>query len=139
MSAGEGTGQVHGPGPTDAAVPAEVAERARAAFSARDRHADLADLVADSLDDGRTDPATRTVSFSGAGVRVSVRRATQALVVVVDPAPDGPLEVQDRQDASMTVTCTGAGQWEVAPVPQGPVSLVVHDGTRRVRTAWTRW
>lgn len=139
MTAGEGTGQVEGPGPTRDVVPAGVAERARAAFGARDRHADLADLVADSLDDVTTDPAARTVSFSGAGVRVSVRRASQALVVEVDPAPDGHLEVQDRRDASTTVTCTGTGQWEVAPVPQGPVSLVVHDGTRRVRTAWTRW
>lgn len=140
MTTGAGSGPDSGPPPTDQAVPAGVAELARSAFSARDLHAGRADVVADSLDDVDSDPATRTVSFNGAGVRVLVRRAGQALQVEVDPAPYALLEVQDRRDTDAPiVTPTGVGTWEVAPVPVGPVSIVLVDGARRVRTAWTRW
>lgn len=134
-----GPGPESEPVPLFLAVPAGVADLARSAFSARDPHADLAEVVEDSLDDQASDPTLRTVSFAGAGLHVLVRRAADALVVEVDPTPDGRLEVEDRRTTRLVVTPTGVGRWEVQPVPAGPVSLVVHDGARRVRTAWTRW
>lgn len=120
-----------------AGAPDEVVQAARAAFSALDPGAGLAELVHDSLD--RADEADaaddRRLAFRGGGYDVAVVVGEQSLAVSVTPSPED-LGVETRGASAGVPTADGPGRWTVAPAPRGPVSLVLTDGSRRVRTAW---
>jgi hypothetical protein len=125
-------------------VPADVTAAALAAFDARTPDADVAVLVADSLDDPASDPADRQLRFAGSDreLIVSVVAPNDGLDgrVVVDLQPaEGALEVQTRGDAEVTAVPVLPGRWLISPACTGLVSfVVVVPGARRLCTEWTR-
>ena len=123
--------------------PADGRSSALRAFAARDPRSDLAVTVFNSQDED--DPGSgHEVRFAAGSlyITLSSSRGTESgLLVKVDPAPSElailTLEVQ-RGEVPIG-TRPGSQEWHFLPTPSGPISVLLLDGARRVRTEWTRW
>ena len=127
------------PSPPKNGIPVGLADLARAAFATRDHRAEVADVESDSLDDATADPADRTVRFTAGERRITVSRTGRQLLVETDDAGGAVLHVETQRDGTPAISRDGPGRWIVEPVPDGPASLVLLVGERRIRTSWTRW
>lgn len=125
-------------------VPADVLSAAVRAFGMRMVDAELAELVADSLDSPHVvrGPSRRRLLAWVAGpvsvdAEISGSGETRRLVGIVEGAP-GPvvLESAVRPDVPLTVDLDDGGRFTVDDVPAGLTRLRV-TGPRAVVTAWT--
>lgn len=127
-------------GPPDA--PQAAVDAARAVFTWRTIDAELAALVHDSAVTGPAvgvrgaGAAVRSLTFSTEEVVIDVDLDASGLVGQVVPAQEGTLEVRVRGAVVGTVEIDAVGSFSVRPLPDGPFQLLLHDGARRVVTAW---
>ena len=123
--------------------PAYSRSAAIRAFAARDTRSDLAVTVFNSQDED--DPGSgHEVRFAAGSLHITLSSsgcAETGLLVKVDPAPADlailTLEVQRGEEP--VGTRPGSQEWHFLPTPSGPISVLLIDGARRVRTEWTRW
>jgi hypothetical protein len=122
-------------------LPVDVVTAARAAFDLRTLDAELAELVADSLDTAgavRGASAVRLLSFEADGVtlELEVDESTRTILGEVTGAR-GPVEL-DTPAGSREVALDDEGRFSVSDVPSGPVRLrCTSDRGTFVATSWT--
>ena len=126
-------------------VPDGVAAAARAAFSARDRDAVLAELVTDSADDDAGErSAERTLVFAGGGLLVTLRVRDEpgagvlSAELEVQPPLSGDPAVDVRDRPEPEIDDVEPGRWSLNHLTPGPLRLVFDAGDRRVQTEWMR-
>lgn len=119
-------------------VPRDVLEAAKRAFSLRDRTASVLELLADSLLDERGAPGPRRLEFGKGAVRVmvTVHERARAVQLEVRAVQAEVLELQVGE-TTVAVEQTSDGGW-TADVDHGLLSILVHAGSDRARTAWLR-
>lgn len=128
----------------DDQVPASVRQDARSALGQRDRHAVLAPLSSDSLDDPAFSRSTRRLLYQGADLLIEVEVGPCAVgaALAVHICPPALYSVLLRRAQSFQSTSTDAsGRCCFLQVPRGCVSLVVRRAQAgaavRTATSWT--
>lgn len=134
-------------GKTSDGPPSEPVSDARLAaaraFDERDTRSDLALTVFDSYDD--CDPGSgHAVRYVAGPLNITLSSsgcAQGGLLVHVDPAPSEQaiLTLRVQRGVDPIATRPGSQEWNFLPAPSGPISILLVDGARRVRTEWTRW
>jgi hypothetical protein len=123
-------------------VPAHVIDASRAAFDLHDPSAAIADLVYDSVLDGRASRTRRRLVFQcrDRRRRIRVDVASDRMTLHVRLAPPRAADITVLQpDRQATARTDRRGRARVSPVPPGLVCVLVQSGSTApatVRTAW---
>jgi hypothetical protein len=112
-----------------AAVPAELVEATKNAYTWRTIDAELAELTFDSsrepeLASTRAESASiRALTFTSPRLTIEVEVTQNSLIGQVIPLRAGTLEAQTRDGATTSAHVDEIGSFSVEPIPPGPFRL----------------